>query len=172
MRATSLLVVPFALAAAAVMQPAHSQPYRGGDGPSVVCESHDGHYNRCSMPWRGDAQLVQQMSDTACVRGQTWGIRHGELWVDRGCRGRFAPAGYQQTGWHPGPDWNRRFQVSCSSSGYNYQMCQVDVGHGRVYLRRQTSSAACIEGRTWGFNRAGVWVDQGCAGDFTIDRRW
>lgn len=172
MRISSLFVVPFALAAAVVMQPAHSQP-RGYRGPTVLCESQDGHYNRCSMPWRGSAQLVQQISDSDCVRDRTWGVRHGEIWVDHGCRGRFAPAGYQQTGWHPGPDWNRRFEVRCSSSGYDYQLCRVDVGrNGRVSLRRQTSDSACVEGRTWGYNRAGVWVNQGCAGEFIIDRRW
>ena len=174
MRASSLLVTTFALAAATAMyvQPAHSQQY-GDRGPTVVCESQDGHYNRCQKPWRGDARLVQQMSDSACVQGRTWGVRGGDLWVDQGCRGRFAPAGYQQTGWQPPRDWDRRFPMSCNSSGYDYQMCRVDVGsHGRVMLRRQTSSSACIEGQTWGYNRAGIWVNRGCAGDFVVDRRW
>ncbi|HXS74011.1 MAG TPA: DUF3011 domain-containing protein [Rhodanobacteraceae bacterium] len=181
MRVITGLVVTFVLSAAASAGaqtvysngPGHYD--RNDRGPTVVCESQDGRYNRCDMPWRGGAQLVEQLSSTACVRGQTWGIRHGSLWVNNGCRGRFAPMAEVVAGggWRPGPDWNRRFEVSCSSSGYNYQLCQVDVGRsGRVMLRRQTSNAACIEGRTWGFNRAGVWVDQGCAGTFLIDRRW
>jgi hypothetical protein len=52
-------------------------------------------------------------------------------------------------------------------------MCQVDTGRGsRVYVSRQISKTSCIEGRTWGWNRAGVWVDGGCEAIFTIDRRW
>jgi hypothetical protein len=172
MRISSLAVVPLALAAAAVVQPAHSQP-RAYRGPTVTCESQDGHYNRCSIPWRGeDVQLVQQISDTACVRGRTWGVRRGTLWVDQGCRGRFGPVSYAG-GWQPPRGWDRRFEVSCESQDYHYSFCQVDVGRrGRVMLRRQTSGSACVEGQTWGWNRAGVWVDRGCAGRFMVDRRW
>ncbi|HET9836510.1 MAG TPA: DUF3011 domain-containing protein [Rhodanobacteraceae bacterium] len=172
MRASSLLLATFALAAAAALQPAHSQPARAYRGDTVLCSSSDNRRNFCRVPW-GGARIVQQISDSACVRGRSWGFARGGIWVDRGCRARFAPAGYQQTGWHPGPNWNRRFEVRCSSSGYDYQMCRVDVGrNGRVYLRRQTSDSACVEGRSWGYNRAGVWVNRGCAGEFTVDRRW
>lgn len=176
MRASLFLVVPLALAAAVVVRPAHSKPHHDNRSRSVLCQSQSGNYTRCDKPWRGDAQLVQQLSDTRCVRGRTWGVRHDELWVNNGCRGRFAAVGYNgggHRGFQPGPDWNRQIRVNCSSSGYNYQMCRVDVGReGRVQLRRQTSNTACVEGRTWGWNRAGVWVNQGCAGEFVIDRRW
>ncbi|MGH8324809.1 MAG: DUF3011 domain-containing protein, partial [Steroidobacteraceae bacterium] len=76
-------------------------------------------------------------------------------------------------GWSPPPRWDHRFEVSCSSPQYQRYFCSVDAGgSGRIYLQRQTSKSACIEGRTWGWNRAGIWVDQGCAGIFTVDRRW
>jgi hypothetical protein len=39
-------------------------------------------------------------------------------------------------------------------------------------VARQISNSACVEGRNWGWNRAGVWVSEGCAAEFTIDRRW
>ena len=42
-------------------------------------------------------------------------------------------------------------------------------GRGRVQLVRQLSSAACIEGRTWGQDARGVWVTDGCRGEF---RSW
>jgi len=49
----------------------------------------------------------------------------------------------------------------------------VDVGRrGHVRLIRQNSNAACIEGSTWGWNRAGIWVDRGCGAQFMVDRRW
>lgn len=181
MRATTALVASFALAAAAsagaqtVYSNAPPGYQRGYDrGQTITCESQDGHYNRCQVPWSGGARLVEQISDSACVRGQSWGTRRHSVWVDQGCRARFAPVGYEQGGgWAPPPDWNRRIGLSCGSEDYHYNMCQVDVGRsGRVYLQRQTSGSACVEGQTWGWNRAGVWVDRGCAGDFVVDRRW
>jgi hypothetical protein len=43
---------------------------------------------------------------------------------------------------------------------------------GHVRLQRQLSDSACIEGRSWGWNRAGIWVDQGCGASFLVTRRW
>ncbi len=148
--------------------------YGGNYNPrdTVVCESQNGRTMRCNVPWR-DARIVQQISDSACVRGQTWGFDRGGIWVTQGCRARFAPAGYGGGGWYPPPDWNQRFEVSCGSPQYRYYFCQVDVGRrGHVRLIRQNSNAACIEGSTWGWNRAGIWVDRGCGAQFMVDRRW
>lgn len=179
MRASTCLIATFALAAAgaASAQTYSSAPpgyHRDYDrGQTIVCESQDGRYNRCEIPWEGGAQIVQQLSSSACVRGQTWGTRRHSVWVNQGCRARFAPAGYGPGGWAPPPGWDHRFEVSCGSPQYHYAFCQVDVGRqGRVYMRRQTSSAACVEGSTWGWNRAGIWVDRGCSANFVVDRRW
>lgn len=143
---------------------------RGDRGQTIVCESSNSRYNRCRLPWRGNARLVQQLSNNACERGRTWGNRGDSVWVDQGCRGRFGPVG--GGGWQPGPGWNQRFNVTCGSPQHKYAFCQVDVGRrGHVSLRRQTSNASCVEGSTWGWNRAGVWVNRGCSAVFTVDRR-
>ena len=156
----------------------HAQGHGGGE--SVDCVSRNFSYARCDVPWR-DARLVRQLSDTACIRGQNWGIDRGGVWVDRGCGGRFIAAGgyhvgspgHGSGGWQPGPGWDTRFVVGCSSEDYRYRFCQVDLGGaGRAYVSRKISGAQCVEGRTWGWNRAGIWVDQGCSAEFTIDRRW
>jgi hypothetical protein len=147
--------------------------YAGSYGDAVDCKSNGYNLQRCPVPWR-DARLVRQLSDTPCRRGQNWGVdRHG-LWVDRGCAGRFVDArGGQGGGWYPPSGWDRSFQVGCESYNYQYNFCAVDLGRGgRAHLQRQVSNSACVEGRTWGWNRAGIWVTQGCAGVFTIDRRW
>jgi hypothetical protein len=76
-------------------------------------------------------------------------------------------------GWHPGADWDQDIRVRCASQDYHYNMCQVDVGRGgRVYIERQISGTRCDEGRNWGSNRAGVWVDGGCEAIFVVERRW
>ena len=152
---------------------------------SVDCQSRNYSYVRCDADWR-DARIVRQLSDTRCIKGQNWGIDRRGLWVDRGCGGTFVEAGRGHRdrdgddygrggggGWRPGPDWDNRFAINCGSEDYRYTFCSVDVGRrGKAFLERQTSKSACIEGRTWGWNRAGIWVNEGCGGVFTIDRRW
>jgi hypothetical protein len=153
-----------------------------GRGDAVTCESRDMGRSRCAVPW-SDARLVDQISDTRCVRDQNWGIDRRGLWVDRGCAGRFVAAGGRDHGddhgdrdhggWRPEPGWDSRFSVACESRDFQYHFCAVDLGGaGRVSVARQISGSACIEGRTWGSNRAGVWVNQGCAAEFSVDRRW
>jgi hypothetical protein len=168
---------------------------RQGDA-AIRCESTNGKFNRCAMPWR-DARLVRQESKGACVRGESWGVDRQGLWVDRGCRGLFAASsdrrdyrderpgygddsryddragGDRRGGWQPGPGWDRQIRLQCDSNKKRYQMCQVDVGRrGRVRLVQQMSDARCSEGYSWGWNRAGVWVNHGCRGQFVVDRRW
>lgn len=155
---------------------AHAQ--RGAD--TTRCESKDGRYQRCPVPWR-DAQLVRQESKADCLRGQSWGVDRQGVWVDRGCRAVFAQAdrgrpGYGDRGDHggmqTGNDWNRQIRLQCSSNSRSYQLCQVDVGrNGRVSLVRRLSDARCVEGSSWGWNRAGVWVNRGCRAEFLVDRR-
>jgi hypothetical protein len=61
--------------------------------------------------------------------------------------------------------------VSCSSSGTDDERhyCQADTRHG-AHLVKQASSVECVEGRTWGWDEAGVWVDKGCAGEFALGK--
>jgi len=151
---------------------------RGPGGDAVDCRSNNYSLQRCPVPWR-DARMVRQLSDTQCVRGMNWGIdRHG-IWVDRGCAARFVASGrhggggYEEGGWRPPSGWDQRFQIRCASTDYQYNFCAVDLGGGgRARIERQISGSPCIEGQTWGWNRAGVWVVQGCEAVFSIDRRW
>ncbi len=55
----------------------------------------------------------------------------------------------------------------CSSSNYSYSHCNMNTGKG-VRLAEQFSHAACIQDRTWGADRNGVWVDQGCSALFQV----
>ena len=202
MRILNRLLIGGVLGALGVLSFSAPVVAQGQAGGRIRCESNDGKFNRCQVPWR-DAELVAQESRDACIRGRSWGLDREGLWVDRGCRGQFAEAfrdgprgrdgrdgqdnqsgqdgnhdgGYardgRDDGWQPGADWNRQIRLQCASHQNNYQMCQVDVGRrGRVELVKRLSSARCSEGDSWGWNRAGVWVDHGCRGQFVVDRRW
>jgi hypothetical protein len=146
-------------------------------GGSIQCGSSNGKFSVCRVPWQ-NARLVQQNSKSACVRDQSWGVDQRGVWVDHGCRGVFAEQrGYGGShgggGWRPGPGWNRSIRLECSSQDNRYQLCQVDLGRqGRARLETQMSKNRCTEGYSWGSNRAGVWVNHGCRGQFVVDRRW
>jgi len=164
----------------------HAQDRHRGD--AVECKSHDMGRTRCAVSW-SNARLVEQLSDTDCVRGQNWDIDRRGIWVNRGCSGRFVAfdrrdrdddrradrgdGDRDRGGWRPGPDWDSRFNIACESKDYQYRFCAVDLGGaGRVSVARQISDRPCVEGRNYGANRAGVWVNEGCAAEFQIDRRW
>lgn len=167
-----------------LMSTAQAQSSRGYDGQDnrqdnrVECTSQNYRFTRCGVNWRR-ADLVRQTSQSRCVRGRTYGTDRKGLWVDRGCGGIFVESGRggyggdNQGGWNPGPDWDTEIRLTCESDDYRYRMCQVDTGRGGdVRIVRQISNTACIEGRTWGWNRAGIWVSGGCAAVFRVDRRW
>lgn len=146
--------------------------YPAEGNQTISCGSPQYNLARCAVPgnWQG-AQIVRQTSKSACVQGQTWGFDRGGIWVDKGCGGVFAPG--NGGGWRPGAGWNQDFAMECGSPQYNYLFCQVDVGaQGRVILQRQISDTRCIEGRNWGWNRAGIWTDKGCSAQFMVIRRW
>ena len=53
----------------------------------------------------------------------------------------------------------------CESYGGRQQVCRADT-RGGVRLVRQLSGSRCVEGRTWGLVRGGVWVSDGCRAQF------
>lgn len=57
--------------------------------------------------------------------------------------------------------------VRCESDDDRRRTCRVDT-RGNVQLVRQLSRSACIEGRTWGQGRDGIWVDRGCRAEFSV----
>jgi len=55
--------------------------------------------------------------------------------------------------------------VSCVSEVKDRQQCSADTRAGIVMLR-PTGEAPCLLGRNWGYDDQGVWVSEGCGGDF------
>ncbi|MBS1871633.1 MAG: DUF3011 domain-containing protein [Acidobacteria bacterium] len=58
----------------------------------------------------------------------------------------------------------------CASNNGERVYCDADTRNG-VTLSRQISGTACVEGRTWGYDNRGVWVDRGCRAEFTVNPR-
>lgn len=168
---------------------------RGGYPAIVRCESADQRYRHCRADTEGGAQLYRQLSKNACRYRETWGYDRRGVWVDQGCRGDFQlhtgrsggdgaqkdkdPTAAAIVGGavalgvvgalladkdknqnEPRPAWI----VRCESGG-DYQHCRTDT-HNGVRLYRQLSRSSCQYNDTWGYDRRGVWVDQGCRAEF------
>lgn len=174
---------------------------------SVTCSSSDGRFKRCRTPWEV-SELDRQLSNTRCVRGQTWGSERGSVWVDRGCRASFIETRFGggfsggnsggfsggngggfgggngggfsggnnhgfDHGWQESGGSREPFTVKCESSDGHYRLCRAGMGKGaRVQVARRTSNSPCEQGRSWGYDRSGVWVDHGCRAYFTVFPGW
>jgi hypothetical protein len=57
--------------------------------------------------------------------------------------------------------------VNCSSNNGKRNYCG-NFGNRDIRLARQISGSPCIQGSTWGVDRGGLWVDQGCRADFVV----
>jgi hypothetical protein len=55
----------------------------------------------------------------------------------------------------------------CESQDGRPRQCAADI-RGDVRLVRQLSRSECVEGRTWGVIRGGIWVSDGCRGEFLV----
>ena len=56
----------------------------------VTCESQNEAMNRCPADTFYGVTLARQISNSMCVRGQTWGYDAKGIWVTKGCRAEFA----------------------------------------------------------------------------------
>ena len=160
MTSRSLLVVAVLSFAATLAMP---RAVAAQSGREIVCESLAGKFDYCEVNTRGSVRLVRQLSDTKCILDRTWGFDEHGVWVDRGCRGRFAIGG-SGSGWQSG---NSGSVVRCESRGNEYNFCNART-RGDVRVKRQLSKDPCVAGRTWGFEGDGIWVTSGCRADFEV----
>ncbi|QNI35772.1 DUF3011 domain-containing protein [Edaphobacter albus] len=56
--------------------------------------------------------------------------------------------------------------IYCASDDGGRHYCNANT-RGGVQLTNQRSGSACIQGRTWGWDNNGIWVDKGCRAEFT-----
>lgn len=144
--------------------------YGGYGSPSsrtVRCGSEDGRWTQCVAEVRGGVELVRQLSRSQCIRGQSWGLDRGGIWVSSGCRAEFRLAG--PTGVGMQPSMPGRFR--CESNDGRQRTCAADT-RGNVRIVRQLSHSPCTAGRTWGVERDGVWVSDGCRAEFEVGSEW
>ena len=154
---------------------------------TISCSSEDGKRHYCSANGSGRARLVNQRSESACTEGYSWGSDDRGIWVDHGCRADFAieerrggDRDHDRDGDHDRDRDHNGYRddnygsgsgqvVSCSSDDMHRHYCPADT-RGGVQLIQQHSDSSCRQGRSWGFDRRGIWVDHGCRADFQVGR--
>jgi len=67
----------------------------------------------------------------------------------------------------PNPGAEPRSLLCESRPGEDRRTCGADTSSG-VALLRSTGSAACLLGNNWGYDADGVWVAEGCSGEFVL----
>lgn len=144
-----------------------------GGQRTVRCESQNDRHAYCPTYTRGRVRLEKKLSDAPCRQYESWGT-DGDgsgIWVRNGCRAIFVVGG-GGGGWGGGGggwgDGGSRRTITCKSEHYDYNRCPVYHGRGKVRLSRQLSDASCVRGSSWGVDRDGIWVNNGCAAEFTI----
>ncbi|HET7229189.1 MAG TPA: DUF3011 domain-containing protein [Longimicrobium sp.] len=162
---------------------------------TVTCESSRGRRETCRVDTRGEVRLVQQLSDSRCIRGRTWGTLPGAVWVDDGCRARFAV--YGSRGGNNGYDdrWDRDRNGRYGNNDRNgrdgwgngrngrmdgswaisqcRQAVRREIGNRRLdlYLRENSGNRARVEWSATGNRRGTCTVDRNGRVDVRYDRR-
>jgi hypothetical protein len=150
---------------------------------TVYCASDNGRRNYCDADTRGGVRLINQRSGSPCDRGRTWGFDRRGIWVDRGCRAEFEVGSYDdrrdRDSGRRGRDRDydrggrgrdRVVQTFYCESGDERRHYCAEGNEGRVRLIRQRSGSPCIQGRTFGRDASGFFVDRGCRADFEVTR--
>jgi hypothetical protein len=57
--------------------------------------------------------------------------------------------------------------VRCESDNEKLRRCPVDTRAG-VRLSHQLSRTDCVQGRNWGYDAGGIWVNGGCRAEFAV----
>ena len=139
--------------------------YGNGYGSTVRCESSDGRTRRCAINGNGRVMLSRQLSRSACIEGRSWGSDRNSVWVSQGCRAEFTVNRGGYGGWGNSVYGYGGQVFRCESNDGRTRECAANTRAG-VQLVRQLSRAACIQGRSWGYGRDGIWVSNGCRAEF------
>ncbi|TFU06359.1 DUF3011 domain-containing protein [Polymorphobacter arshaanensis] len=128
----------------------------------LTCESWDYQYRRCPANTGNNVRLTRRIAGN-CNEGRTWGYDRNAIWVDGGCRAQFQ---FGNNNNNNNNNWGRGYAgtLRCESWNYAFRRCNANT-NGRVDLLR-TLAGTCQRGRSWGFDNGGIWVNQGCRGEF------
>jgi hypothetical protein len=134
--------------------------YRHGQGIVVRCDSRSQRRTYC-----GDADAQYTMigyRNANCIQGRTYGQDERGLWVAGNCNAQFRRMQDNDANrYGRGNGYANTVYCNSNSSGRTY--CGDG---GSRYTPRDNGNRYCVEGRTWGNDQRGLWVSNGCQGEF------
>jgi hypothetical protein len=133
---------------------------------AIRCESENDRRAECEADTIFGVALIRQLSERACIFGETWGFDNAAVWVTNGCRGQFVLGGYRLP---PDAVPPTAARVACESLDGTLQECRVDTTRG-IGLIRELSKNPCVLNRTWGYRADAIWVTDGCRAEFAVAR--
>jgi Protein of unknown function (DUF3011) len=137
------------------------------------CDSDGNRYRFCPANTNRGVRLVRVKSDASCIQGRSWGYDRRGIWVKDGCRADFELGGVRgRPGRGPGGSsrgGSKQIFYCESGDGKRHYCAEGKVG--KVRLVRRRGKTPCIEGRTWGRDQSGFYVDNGCSADFEVTLR-
>lgn len=134
---------------------------------TLTCSSDNGRRQSCPSQYNpiSNVELMKRLGGSAaCSQGRTWGFDPRAVWVDGGCRAQFRVWGWSGGGGGTGNSQT----VRCRSMDGSFRHCPVSGWVRSAQLTQQLGNATCTQGRTWGWDNNGVWVDRQCKGDFRV----
>jgi hypothetical protein len=129
---------------------------------TIVCESNRNRRSHCPIDTRNGVNFIRQLSNASC--SYNWGYDAEGVWVTSGCSAEFST----NTGWDQSGAENNA--LVCESRNYQRNYCRAGLAGRDVFLVRQLSTSPCIN--NWGFDKNGVWVTNGCRGEFAVEDRY
>jgi len=70
---------------------------------------------------------------------------------------------------HPDSAFSAGYTVQCKSLDHKKNICNIDTRTQlKAALLKQTSKSQCQRNNSWGETPMGIWVDNGCAGVFSL----
>lgn len=134
----------------------------------VLCESVNGQRSNCMADTTTGVRLARQISESACRFGRDWGYDERGIWVTNGCRAEFGVRSVMAStspAAHMNATATAQATFRCESMNNTRKNCKTVV-NAPVTLVRQLSENPCVLNRTWGVDEDGVWVTDGCRGEF------
>lgn len=137
----------------------------------VTCESYRNSRQICEVNTSGGVAFYRQLSNTTCVRGQTWGYTRNAIWVRNGCRAEFVvnPNGRYGSGRYDDRYDNRynNRRANRYDSGSAQALCRQTV---RNLLKRNVAVETWMMNSSDNNTRVGWRVNNGPPGECRIDR--
>jgi hypothetical protein len=133
---------------------------------AIACESKNNARVICAGDTRFGVALVREYGNNYCTLGTSWGFDGQGVWVADGCRAQFALGGYRLPA---GAVPATAARLRCESEEGKRTQCSINTTRG-VGLIKQTSDAECVLNRSWGYDRDGIWVTNGCKAEFAVAR--